>query len=169
VLYEGSYRLEHEPRLNIYEFHNVSGNAELLAILKIANDVVRGGLLPTQSAAFVSDCHLGLQQAVSERRTPLYGTHLLPPGFKIFYASSDTGSEFLNGIIRFCDKQSTLYLKQYEENSLPSTEQLVLQEDPAVTYRFMSRSGLEVVNPVLSGATFGAGSVVRLYGVRKPK
>jgi len=169
VFEDGGYRLEHEPRLNIYEFHNVTGSAEFLAILKIANDVVRGGLLPAQSVAFVSDCQLGLQQAVSERRTPLYGTHFMPPGFKIFYASSDIGSEFLNEIIRFCDKQSTVYLRQYEEHSLPNTERLVLQEDPAVTYRFMSRSGLEVVNPHLSGVAFGEGSIVRLYGVRKPR
>ena len=147
------YRLEHEPRVNFYEFHDVPGNPELLAILKIANDVLRGRKqASSQSIAFVSDCALGQQEAVSERQSPVYGTHLLPSGFQIFYASSDTGWEFLNKLIAFCDKQSRFYLEEYQKNSLPATERIVLEEDPSVTYRFMSRAGLEVVNPHITGA-----------------
>ncbi len=161
------YRVECEPRLNIYEFHNVTGSPELLGMLKVANDVIRSDGCPTERCfAIVTDAHLGAHDAINARHASLYGSHILPAGFQLIYASSDTGREVLNGIIRFCDQQASRYLQLYEDGGLPRRELTQLPEDPTVVYTHVFRNDLEIDNPVISGLRLQEGTKVSLYGIR---
>lgn len=161
------HRVECEGRLNVYEFHNVPGNPELLGVLKVVNDIAASeGYSPTHRIAIVTDTALGKHDAVISRRVPVYGSTLLPEGFEMIYASSDTGREVLNRLIRFCDRQASQYLKLFEEGSLPSQELRTLGEDPLVPYTYLFRDDLEIVNPVISGLKLQAGTKVSLYGTR---
>jgi hypothetical protein len=162
-----SYRLECEPTVNIYEFRNVSGSAEMLGILKVSTDVTASeGYSPQRRFAVVTDTELNKHQSINSRDQPVYGAHLLPVGFELIYASSDTGQEVLNRIIRFCDKQATHYLKLFEESALPQRELRQLREDPTVLYSYVFRNDLEIVNPVVNGLKLQDGAKISLYGVR---
>ncbi len=89
----GEFRLDCEKQFRVYEFHGVQGNPELLAILKIANDIKASG---GGNVAFICDSALGSHDAINSRSAPIFGDHLLPDGFDIIYASADTGGELAN-------------------------------------------------------------------------
>jgi hypothetical protein len=162
-----NYVLECEPRVNFYEFHNVRGNAEFLGILKVANDVERSaGLTKNDRFAIVTDAHLGSHDLLNGRRAALYGAHVLPARFQLIYASSDTGQEIVNGLIRLCDQQSTQYLELYEKEELPHRKLKPLTEDPSVLYAYVFRNDLKVGNPILTGLKLQEGTKVSLYGRR---
>lgn len=154
-------------RLNVYEFHNVGGNPELLSILKVANDVLgSGGKKGEQNFAFVTDTELGSHDSINSREAPLYGPHALPAGFRLLYASSDTGQEVLNGLIRFCDRQADNYFRYLEQGTVKDSEFRVLSEDNSVKYRYMYRDDLEIENPMIGGVSIGDGTQVSLYGMK---
>lgn len=160
-------RIESEGKLNIYEFHEVPENPEMLAILKVARDVHRsGGEGIRVGVAFVTDSELGNHDDINLRRRPIYGNHYLPEGFSLHYASSDTGQEGLNRLIRFCDKQASKYLTYLEEGTVKRSPLRTLEEDPRVLYRYMFRDDLEIVNPVVGGIRTQPGTTVSLYGLR---
>lgn len=170
VLQGDDIRIECEGKVNIYELHNVPGNAEMLAVLKVAHDIIRSagkGML--SKIAFISDSELGSHEEINERKTQLYGEHYLPSGFSLHYASSDTGQEALNRLIKFCDKQSSEYLQKYSAGELEKTELKPLEEDSSVQYRYMYRDGLEIINPIVKGISLRPGSTVSLYGLKKRK
>ena len=161
--------VECEGKLNIYEFHNIpeNENPEMLAILKVARDVIKSsssnkGL----NAAFVTDSNLDSHDHISKGKIPIYKNHLLPSGFTLHYASADTGSEAINRLIRLCDKQASNYLKYLEEGTVKQSELLKLKEEPTVQYRYLFREDLELVNPQIKGMTARAGAEVSLYGVK---
>lgn len=162
---DGTFKVSCEPRVEVIELHGVPGNPELLGVLKIANDIsasTKDGV--AGRFAIVTDSELGSHQAISSRSAPIYGEHYLPPEFELMYASSDTGREVKNRIIRFCDRVSSDFLDQLEAGTLPPAELRPLAEDPSVRFVFRTRTGLETVNPVVSGARFEEGSTVQLYG-----
>lgn len=160
-------RIESEGKLNIYEFHEVSQNAEMLAILKVAGDVLRSaGEEASLRCAFVTDSELGVHDEINSHSRPIYGEHYLPDGFSLHYASSDTGQEALNKLIRFCDRQASRYLDYLEEGTVKESPLKPLDEDPAVSYRYMFRDDLEIVNPVVGGMRIQPGATVSLYGLK---
>lgn len=168
LLAEGAqFRVQCEPRLNFYEFHDVRGSAELLAVLKLANDI-RGSATRRASDRFaiVTDAHLGIHEHLNARTHVLYGIHRLPRRFQILYASSDTGQEILNRFLKFCDAQATQYFRLYEQEQLPPRTYRFLKEDASVRYAYVLRKDLEVVNPIVSGVRVAEGSTVSLYGRR---
>lgn len=164
-------RIKCDGKLNIYEFHGVPEheNAEMLAILKVARDVARsaapGGLL---KIAFVSDSALGSHDEISTGLKPIYGDHFLPQGFVLHYASPETGQEAINRLIKFCDKQSSNYLKCLGEGSVKRSELKPLEEDPSVQYRYMFRDDLEIINPIVGGISVRPGMSALLQGMREP-
>lgn len=167
--HEENYRVECEPRLNFYEFHNVSGSAELLGVLKLANAVTRSGDYSTErSFAIVTDSCLDAHDAINAKHAPLYGSQTLPDGFHIMYASSDTGREVFNGIIKLCNRHATEYLLLYEQGGLPRRELQQLPEAPGVAYAYVSRKDLEITNPVISGLKLQEGATVTLFGLPHP-
>lgn len=164
---ESSTTVNAEEKINIYEFHDVPGNPEMLAILKVANDVARSSLSNERpKIRFVTDSELGAIESISSRRSPIYAAHLLPENMSLEYASSDTGQEALNRFIRFCDKQSSRYLDLLESGELEAAKLQSLDEDPTVKYRYMSQVGLEVLNPEIRGPSIGPNTTYTLYGIK---
>jgi hypothetical protein len=162
-------RIGCEGKLNIYEFHNVPGNPEMLAILKVARDISRSARPRKRlKIAFVTDSEMQTHDEINARRRPIYDGHYLPRGFSLHYASADTGQEAVGRLMRFCDRQSSKYLQYLNEGSVRQSELKFLKEDPAVSYRYMSRDDLEIVNPVIRGISVSPGSTVSLYGLKDP-
>jgi hypothetical protein len=165
------FRIECDGKLNVYEFHNVPANEnpEMLAVLKVALDITSSvGSSKPPRIAFVSDSELGLHDKINAGQVPIYGNYHLPPGFVLHYASAETGQEAINRIIKFCDKQSSNYLRYLEEGSVKVSELNTLKEDPSVQYRYMFREDLEIVNPIVGGIAIQPGTRFALYGVKEP-
>ena len=137
-----------------YEFHDVPGNPEMLAILKVAHDTMRRRGAPERpKIAFITDSELGSHQAISCRELPIYGEHYLPQGFALYYASADTGQELTNKLIRFCDTESTKYLARLRDGAFRRTGLARLEEDHSVLFRYTYYSDLRINNPVVTGTT----------------
>jgi len=146
-----------DDRGHAYEFQGIKGNAEMLAMLKVANDTVRGrGALGTSRIAFVTDCDLANHEAISKRERTIYGEHYLPEGFTLIYASADTGQELTNKLIRFCDAQATKYLNKVKGGGLRRTGLAPLDEDKSVSSRYTYYPDLKIVNPNVTGTTITA-------------
>jgi hypothetical protein len=167
---EDGYRVQAiEPQANFYEFHDVRGNPELLAILKVANDITKIEGLNTQlKIAFVTDSALGDHEKICARKIPLYSHYFLPRPFTLIYASADTGNEAINRLIRSCDQMSSRYLMDFENGKLPNSELLTLQENPFVKHRFVMFSEYELISPILKGVGVNEKTKFTLYGFKKP-
>lgn len=165
LLPEGEkFRIVCESRLNTYEFHNVGGNPELLSILRVANDVLRSeGKQAERNIAIVTDTELGSHDDINSRTTPLCGPVCLPGGFTLLYASSETGQEVMNKLIRFCDSQADIYLNNMEQGAAKDSRLNALSEDSSVKYRFIYRNDLEIKNPVVGGVSVVDGTKISLY------
>jgi len=164
-------RIKCEGKLNIYEFHNIpeNENPEMLTVLKVARDIARSaGSRSKFRIAFISDSEIGSHDRINSGQKPLYRNFSLPPGFVLHYASTDTGQEAINRLIKFCDKQSSNYLRYLEEGSVKKSELKPLEEEPSVQYRYMFREDLEIVNPIVRGISIQPDTTVSLYGVKEP-
>ncbi len=130
---------------------------EMLAMLKVANDTVRGrGALGKSRVAFVTDCDLANHEAISKCERAIYGEHYLPEGFALIYASADTGQELTNKLIRFCDAEATKYLNNVKCGGLRKTGLAPLDEDKSVSLRYTYYPDLKIVNPNVTGTTITA-------------
>lgn len=159
-----------EEKLNILELHNVKGNPELLAILKIAVDISAWpDFRKNSKIAFVTDSALGAHEAICSRKMSIYGPYLLPPGFSLLYASGETGREAVNKLLKYCDSQATAHLIKLEQGTAIKSDLHVLPEDNNVKYRYISQTGLEIVNPVVKGTSLEPGTKISLYGIRKDR
>lgn len=143
-----------DNRGHAYEFHDVPGNPEMLAILKIAHDTMRGRSTSDKSiVGFITDSELDSHQTISHQQLAIYGEHHLPQGFTLIYASAETGQELANKLIRFCDTQSTRYLTRLKEGAFRRTGLASLEEDLSVLFRYTYYPDLKIVNPVVTGTT----------------
>lgn len=143
---------------HLYEFHNVplSSNPEMLAILKVAHDTERGRGIPKHlKIAFLNDSDMGRHSPISAREAPIYGSQYLPEGFVLRYASTDTGQELTNKLVRFCDSQSNKHLARLQSGATPfrTTDLSKLEEDHAVHFRYFEFPDLQMENPVITGVT----------------
>ena len=137
-----------------YEFHDVSGNPELLSIYRIANDTLKGRGIPEgKYVGFVTDTEMDKHQDFASGAIPVYLDKKLPTGFKIFYASSDSGQEITNKLIRFCDKESSKYLKKLQEGDFKTEGLGKLAEDNSVRYRYTYYPSLSITKSIVSGTT----------------
>lgn len=143
-----------DNRGHAYEFHDVPGNPEMLAILKVAHDTMRGRGAPDQlNIGFITDSELGSHQAISNRELAIYGKYHLPQGFALIYASAETGQELPNKLIRFCDTESRRYLARLKAGAFRKTGLTSLEEDTSVLFRYTYYPDLKIVNPVVTGTT----------------
>lgn len=154
----GGFRVESlDGRGHLYEFHNVPAgfSAEMLAILKVAHDTLRGRGVSRQSKiAFLNDSDMGRHAVFSQRIEPIYGSQYLPKGFVLRYASTDTGQELSNKLVRFCDTQSKKHLARLNSGATTfrTTDLPRLEEDQSVCFRCFEFPGLSIANPVVTGA-----------------
>jgi hypothetical protein len=154
-----------DPRLNTLELRGVGGNPEMLAILRICSDIA-GHERPTRTAV-ITDSELGKHDQINARAEPIYGEHLLPSGFQLLYASSDTGTEAPNQLLKFCDRESSNFLDALQAGTAHKSDLFALAGHPGVTYRFISRSGLEIGNPTINFQKLDENSRIYIYGVPK--
>lgn len=143
---------------HVYEFHNVpdSENPEMLAILKIAHDILQHEKLENSSQiGFVTDSNMGSHGEISAQKQAIYGKHNIPDGFSLIYASSDTGQELTNKLIKFCDKESKKYLGRLKKGTFRRTGLALLKEDPSVQFRYTYYPTLKISNEVIQPVSIG--------------
>jgi hypothetical protein len=139
---------------HVYELHDVPGNPEMLAILKIAHDTLRTGGKPDgASIGFITDSEMDTHERVSKRELPIYADKYLPEGFLLTYASAETGKELANRLIKFCDRESAKYLDKLRQGSLRSEGLATLAEDSSVRFRYTYYPSLRITNPVVTDVT----------------
>lgn len=161
---DNKYKIEPiDKQAFLYEFHNIpeASNPEMLAILKVANDVIRHERnLKPASIGFVTDSELRSHRDISERAVPIYGRAYLPKCFRLLYASSDTGQEILNQLLRVCDKTSTNYLDQLEKEGLNQTRLNVALEEPSVRFRCKSFTDVTIEHGLLNELSLNTDSKI---------
>lgn len=162
-------RIEHDGKLNIFEFWNVPAeeNAEKLALLKVVNDIQRSSEGSIPKICLITDCDVEAHDSINRNTRPLYRKWMLPTNFHLQYASTDTGSEAFHKLIRFCDTQANAYFRYLAKGEIKASELEALPEEPSVQYRYMFRSDVEIINPVVSGISLKPGTKVNLYGIEE--
>ena len=73
---------------------------------------------------FVVDSELGKHQSINSRQMPYYQDFYLPENVDLIYASSDTGTDAPNGLIKACDKASRELFVQIESGVIKLDERL---------------------------------------------
>jgi hypothetical protein len=156
------YKLESLDDLgHVYEFHNPKGNPEMLAILRIQNDISKS-TNDLWKSAFITDSELGRHERISSRQEPVYGNQFLKENFTLIYASSDTGQELINRLIRFCDTESTKHLQKIEREGIKNYTTSPLPEEETTQYRFMSYRNLEIINAEITGVELTSDSTASI-------
>ncbi len=137
-----------------FEYHDVEGNPEMLALLTVAmgNAERIKNPLSTQ-IGFVTDSELGRHVPFSLREEPIYGEHFLPQGFQLIYASADTGNELLNQLIRECDRQARSVLDRIEREGLVKSHFLDFPGLPEARYQYRKFNDLKIDSGLIGGMT----------------
>lgn len=65
---------------------------------------------------FVTDSNLGIHEKINSQALPFLGEKLLDPNVKLIYASSDTGIQLANDIMKKCDSTAKKVAKYLTES-----------------------------------------------------
>lgn len=147
-----------------FEFHNVPSteNPEMLAILKLANDIQENEGLPHNfGIGFFNDSDMDSHAAISARERPIYRGHFLPPGFSLIYAR-DSGQELGNRLIKACHNKARSHLQQLQKSDLSKLKLRVLDEDPMVRFRCFRVPGFEILHPIIHGVSITKETKIRV-------
>lgn len=120
----------------VFEFYGVKAenNPEMLAILKLANDVLVSEHLDEQTKiGIVTDCDMANHSAISSQLISLYRDKFLPKNFVLIYAK-DQGGDAVNQLLGFCDKRAKGYLKKLEQGTWGGKTFNPIQEDKDVLF-----------------------------------
>lgn len=166
---EGYKVVNHENQVQIYEFEGAAEKPELLAILKLALDLTKhAGFGRGSRVAIVTDTELGSLDDFNARKKPIYADIVLPEGFTLLYASSDTGWEVLNKFIRICDKTAEQTIKERRAGDFPQAPFVPLEGIPFVNIRVGHRNAvLTLENPNVADTKLRPGQRIVLYGSKK--
>jgi hypothetical protein len=138
VVVEGGYKaMPVDKNVFIFEFNGVpeEENPELLAILKLANDILASESdFHNSPIWFINDSDLGNQLEFSTQKSPIYGSQFLPNPFRIVYASSDTGEEAINQLFKVADGKAKDYLQRIKNGSFGGKHHTPLKEDRRVLF-----------------------------------
>lgn len=100
----------------VFEFYGVKAedNPEMLAILKLANDVLGSEHVDEKTKiGIVTDSDMARHSAISNQLIPVYKDNFLPKNFVLIYAK-DQGGDAINQLLGFCDKRAKDYLKKLD-------------------------------------------------------
>jgi hypothetical protein len=151
-----------DETVHVYEFQHVTGNPELLGVLKLAVDVSFVEKGRKFKMVIVNDSSLGNHGDVNARKIPLYADCLLPNGFTLAYASADTGGELLNKLIRCSNQQSTRFLRLLEAGKIKKTP---YGKFAGLPYRYHTdKGGLKIIRGAVKPMTLEPGATYELYG-----
>lgn len=166
----GKFRVVSDGKAHFYEFRNIPdpASAELLAILKIANDV-RSSAASTgndKRFAFITDHGGGGNEhaEINAGARRIYRNHRLPRRFELIYAR-DKGHELQNRLVKGCDRLSNEYFRLRDRGELPPKEYLPLPEDRRVSYLYRMRNDVTIENALQGGMEIAPGSVINVYEV----
>lgn len=99
-------------RLGIEKITEREGWYNILGVL-FANNIIN----TNERIAFIVDSHLDELETINSHSIPVFSNFYLPENFKMVYASSDTGGEYLiNRLIRLADKLSGQYIDAIIQN-----------------------------------------------------
>lgn len=129
--------LPFDKNVFIFEFFGVPDdeNPEMLAILKLANDILATEPNSHDSHIwFINDSDLAKHQDFSTQTLPIYGSHFLPNQFRIVYASSDTGADAINQLFKIADGKAKEYLNKIKNGSFGGKHHSPLKEDARVLF-----------------------------------
>lgn len=153
-----------EMRGGILEPRGAPGNPEMLAILRITSEIAAHQKLTR--AAVITDSELGRHEAINARTEPLFGDQHLPEPFRLIYASTDTGADAPNKLLRLCEKESSNHLDRLEAGDSTEVELFKLEGQQHVLYRFL-RYQFEV-EATFNFPTIGPDTTISIYGLPKP-
>ena len=91
-----------------------------------------------QKLAVVVDSELNDLASFNHRKTPYYGDYYLPKNVELIYASSDTGTELPNKLMRKCDRLSRDVYKMIDEGSLALPETLGGGSDDCAGFAYIN-------------------------------
>jgi hypothetical protein len=130
------YRLMQAGPAQLLEIYDCNDNPELAAILEIAIQELESKQQYNADHKFrvgiITDTELGLHKAINSRSAPVYKNQFLPEGFSLIYASSDTGNELPNTLIKACDKAATDHINRRSKHGFPPSE-LRLKSDSQIS------------------------------------
>jgi len=166
---DGFAVINREKHVQVYEFDTVPDKPELCAIFKLTLDLKKhAGIGRGSHVAIVTDTELGSLEAFNAREAPIYEDHLLPEGFTLLYASSDTGWEVLNKFIRICDKAAEQTIQERRAGDDPEAPFVLVEEIPGIKIRVGRRNAqLSIECPWVADTGLSSGQRVNLYGVKK--
>lgn len=154
-------------RMNYIKMLDPVGNPELLAIHKIATDITEWiGYGATSNIAIVTDTELGAHERINVRQSSLFGPFMLPNGFSIHYASSDSAKEVINVLIRHCDKYASKLLDETGLTGEDVEKSIPMPSAPGVRYR-MAYVEATLEPSYIEGLTLGPEATLSIYGVPK--
>lgn len=133
------YKLVPAGPAQLLEIYDCNGNPELAAVLEIAIQELefqqQSNADHKYTVGIITDTELGLHNAINSRSAPVYKTQFLPEGFSLIYASSDTGNELPNTLIKACDKAATDHFNRRSMHGFPPSE-LRLKSDSQISCRY---------------------------------
>lgn len=165
---EGEYFLElGEKSVQIYEFHGLTLKPELFAIFKLISDIERNAPNGISRIGIITDSELGSLEAFNTRTTPIIGEAYLPEQYRLMYASTDTGWEVTNKVLRLCDSAAASHIEDIKAKVLPDAPLVKLREFPSVSIRVGRRNAQILVDQAsLVELALYEGQRVKMWGVK---
>lgn len=166
---DGEYFIElGESSIQIYEFHGIVSKPELFAIAKLISDLakvrIRGKLPRT---AIVTDSELGKLESFNDRTIPILGEYYPPDEFTLMYASTDTGWEVINKMLRLCDSAAAQHIEDMKAERLPEAPLVAFEGYPSLSIRVGRRNAQIIIDqPDLMEVALHEGQTVRMWGVK---
>lgn len=90
---------------------------------------------------FVVDSELGKHKSINNREEAYYNNFMLPDNVDLLYASSDTGTDAPNKLIRACDKASRELFSQLKNGTLTIPEVLGAPSNDYSGYAYVNYDG----------------------------
>jgi hypothetical protein len=103
--------------ITAFEFWNVTVSPERLGWYALINALLLNELLINKYTGIVVDSDLSDLEAINSQQKSILNDFLLPDKYKLIYASSDTGANGANKLIKLCDSRSNEILEHIRKNS----------------------------------------------------
>jgi hypothetical protein len=165
---EGDYFFElGEKSIQIYEFHGLTYKPELFAISKLISDLEKSSAKKMPRIGIVTDSELGSLDAFNTRTAPLIGEVYLPNHFTLMYASTDTGWEVTNKVLRLCDSAATSHINDIKAKVLPEAPLVTLEGFPSISIRVGRRNAQILIDQAnLMELALREGQRVTMWGIK---
>jgi hypothetical protein len=165
---EGEYFFElGEKSVQIYEFHGLTFKPELFAISKLISDLDKHSPNGIPRIGIITDSELGSLEAFNTRTAPLIGEAYLPDQFTLMYASTDTGWEVINKVLRLCDSAAASHIDDIKAEVLPNAPLVTLEGFPSISIRVGKRNAQILIDQAnLVELALHEGQKIKMWGIK---